>query len=186
VPDGRIDHLWIRVRDPAASKRFYMTIAPHAGLRLTHDEPGRVQLSGPDYSFSLVRDERPLTEHVHLAFTSGAFRRGIEHVLGAAGIRRYFEVVVTGDDVTNGKPDPEGFRRALAELNAVTGADPPIEPWQTVAGEDATGGAQAARAAGMRVAAIRGPGYDADSGHADLVIERLDPESLRLLLALGS
>jgi hypothetical protein len=27
-----------------------------------------VQLSGPDYSFSLVRDERPLTEHVHLAF----------------------------------------------------------------------------------------------------------------------
>ncbi len=68
VPAGRIDHLWIRVRDPQASRRFYTTIAPHAGLRLTHDEPGRVQFSGPDYSFSLVRDERPLTEHVHLAF----------------------------------------------------------------------------------------------------------------------
>jgi catechol 2,3-dioxygenase-like lactoylglutathione lyase family enzyme len=68
VPDGRVDHLWIRVRDPQASRRFYTTIAPHAGLRLTHDEPGRVQLSGTDYSFSLVRDERPLTEHVHLAF----------------------------------------------------------------------------------------------------------------------
>jgi catechol 2,3-dioxygenase-like lactoylglutathione lyase family enzyme len=68
VPDGRIDHLWIRVRDPQASRRFYTTIAPHAGLRLTYDEPDRVQLSGPDYSFSLVRDERPLTEHVHLAF----------------------------------------------------------------------------------------------------------------------
>ena len=68
VPDGRVDHLWIRVRDPQASRRFYTTIAPHAGLRLAHDEPGRVQLSGPDYSFSLVRDERPLTEHVHLAF----------------------------------------------------------------------------------------------------------------------
>jgi catechol 2,3-dioxygenase-like lactoylglutathione lyase family enzyme len=68
VPDGRIDHLWIRVRDTQASRRFYTTIAPHAGLRVTHDEPARVQLSGPDYSFSLVRDERPLTEHVHLAF----------------------------------------------------------------------------------------------------------------------
>ncbi len=67
VPDGRVDHRWIRVRDPQASRRFYTTIAPHAGLRLAHDEPGRVQLSGPDYSFSLVRDERPLTEHVHLA-----------------------------------------------------------------------------------------------------------------------
>ncbi len=68
MPDGRIDHLWIRVRDIEASRRFYTTIAPHAGLRLSHDEPERVQLSGPDYSFSLVRDERPLTEHVHLAF----------------------------------------------------------------------------------------------------------------------
>ena len=68
VPDGHVDHLWIRVRDPQASRRFYTTIAPHAGLRLTRDEPERVQLSGPDYSVSLVRDERPLTEHVHLAF----------------------------------------------------------------------------------------------------------------------
>jgi catechol 2,3-dioxygenase-like lactoylglutathione lyase family enzyme len=68
VPDGRVDHLWIRVRDSQASRRFYTTLAPHAALRLTRDEPGRVQLSGPDFSFSLVRDERPLTEHVHLAF----------------------------------------------------------------------------------------------------------------------
>jgi catechol 2,3-dioxygenase-like lactoylglutathione lyase family enzyme len=68
VPGGHVDHLWLRVRDPGASRRFYTTIAPHAGLRLTHDEPDRVQLSGPDFSFSLVRDERPLTEHVHLAF----------------------------------------------------------------------------------------------------------------------
>ncbi len=48
VPTGRVDHLWIRVRDPQASRRFYTTIAPHAALRLTHDEPDRVQLSGPD------------------------------------------------------------------------------------------------------------------------------------------
>jgi catechol 2,3-dioxygenase-like lactoylglutathione lyase family enzyme len=68
VPAGRIDHLWIRVRAPEASRRFYTTIAPHAGLRLTHDEPDGVQFSGVDYSFSFVRDERPLTEHVHLAF----------------------------------------------------------------------------------------------------------------------
>jgi catechol 2,3-dioxygenase-like lactoylglutathione lyase family enzyme len=65
---GWIAHLWIRVRDLRASRHFYTTIAPHAGLHLAHDDPGRVQLSGPDYSFSLVRDERPLTEHVHLAF----------------------------------------------------------------------------------------------------------------------
>ena len=64
VPDGRIDHLWIRVADLAASKRFYTTIAPHAGIRLGDDEPGRVQFTGDDYSFSLIDDGRPLTEHV--------------------------------------------------------------------------------------------------------------------------
>ena len=57
VPDGRIDHLWLRVRDPQASKRFYATIAPHAGLRVVHDTPTVVRLAGGDYSFSLVRDE---------------------------------------------------------------------------------------------------------------------------------
>ena len=70
VPDGRIDHLWIRVADLAASKRFYTTIAPFAGIRLGDDEPGRVQFRGDDYSFSLIDDGRPLTEHVHLAFAA--------------------------------------------------------------------------------------------------------------------
>jgi catechol 2,3-dioxygenase-like lactoylglutathione lyase family enzyme len=68
VPAGCIDHLWLRVRDPQTSGRFYATVAPHAGLRVTHDAPDLVRLSGSDFSFSLVRDERPLTEHVHLAF----------------------------------------------------------------------------------------------------------------------
>jgi catechol 2,3-dioxygenase-like lactoylglutathione lyase family enzyme len=70
VPDGWIDHLWLRVRDPQASRRFYTTVAPYAGLRLAHEAPDRVQFSGPDFSFSLVRDDRPLTQHVHLAFTA--------------------------------------------------------------------------------------------------------------------
>jgi catechol 2,3-dioxygenase-like lactoylglutathione lyase family enzyme len=68
VPDGRIDHLWIRVRDLRASRRFYATIAPYAGILLGDDEPARVRFAGPDYSFSLIDDERPLTENVHLAF----------------------------------------------------------------------------------------------------------------------
>jgi catechol 2,3-dioxygenase-like lactoylglutathione lyase family enzyme len=63
---GIIDHLWIRVADVAASKRFYATIAPHAGLRLGADGPERVQFRTPSSSFSLVPGEP--TEHVHLAF----------------------------------------------------------------------------------------------------------------------
>ena len=144
-----------------------------------------------------VADEPPIAEHaldfvraaaarVELAITSGAFRREIEHVMSAAGIRDCFTAIVSIDDVANGKPDPEGFSRALAEVNALTGVEPPIEPGQTVAVEDATEGARAARAAGMRVAAIRGLGYDPASGYADVVVERLDRAALSQMLALGS
>ncbi|HEX8206793.1 MAG TPA: VOC family protein [Solirubrobacteraceae bacterium] len=87
VPVGQIDHLWIRVRDLDASRSFYETIAPHAGLRLTRDDPDRASFDGADYSFSLVRDDRPPTENVHLAFpaTDDATVRDFHAAALAAG-----------------------------------------------------------------------------------------------------
>jgi catechol 2,3-dioxygenase-like lactoylglutathione lyase family enzyme len=64
---GNIDHLWIRVADVAASKRFYETIAPSAGLRLRTDLPERAQFTGGDGSFSLVAGDAP-TQCLHMAF----------------------------------------------------------------------------------------------------------------------
>lgn len=168
-----------------------------AGLPLDEAHRDALVQARLDGYMAAVAQAPPIEEHalefiraaakrVELAVTSGAFREEIEHVLLAAGVRELFRVVVAIDDVSVGKPDPEGFTQALAQLNERTGADPPIEPGQTVAVEDATGGAQAARAAGMLVAALRGPGYDQASGAADLVIERLDPISLEQMLALGS
>lgn len=128
---------------------------------------------------------RAAAQRVPLAISSSAFRREIEHVLRAAGIRDEFKAIVGTDDVAHGKPDPEGFLLALQRLNALPETDPPIEPQQAVAVEDATAGAQAAKAAGMRVAALRGLGYDPTSGYADMVIERLDAAALDVLLARG-
>jgi catechol 2,3-dioxygenase-like lactoylglutathione lyase family enzyme len=69
VPGGQIEHLWLRVRDVAAARRFYAAIAPYAGLRIGIDEPGHVRFDGEDFSLSLLpAGGRPLTEHVHLAF----------------------------------------------------------------------------------------------------------------------
>jgi hypothetical protein len=39
-------------------------------LRIGVDERQHVQLVGKGFSFSLIDDERPLTEHVHLAFSA--------------------------------------------------------------------------------------------------------------------
>jgi catechol 2,3-dioxygenase-like lactoylglutathione lyase family enzyme len=94
VPDGRVDHLWIRVRDPAASRRFYTTVAPHAGLRLGVDETDHVQFVGDGFSFSLIDDGRPPTENVHLAF------RAADH----APVRAFHAAALAAGYEDNGGP----------------------------------------------------------------------------------
>ena len=66
-----VDHLWIRVRDVAASKRFYETIAPHARIGLQTDTPERAQFSrqGEPGSFSVLSGDH-LTENLHMAFAA--------------------------------------------------------------------------------------------------------------------
>jgi catechol 2,3-dioxygenase-like lactoylglutathione lyase family enzyme len=63
---GCIDHLWIRVADVAASRRFYETIAPYTGFELRRETPERAAFSGGNGSFSVVAGTP--AEHVHMAF----------------------------------------------------------------------------------------------------------------------
>jgi beta-phosphoglucomutase len=144
----------------------------------------RAVASAQPIDASAVAFVRAASERVALAITSGAFRKEIEYVLDAAGLAEHFPVVVSIEDVTSGKPDPEGFLHAIARLNEALTPEPPLEPYDVVAIEDATGGAHAARAAGMRVAAIRGLGYDPASGYADLIVDRLDPPALEAILSI--
>jgi catechol 2,3-dioxygenase-like lactoylglutathione lyase family enzyme len=67
---GTVDHLWIRVADVVASRAFYETIAPHAGLSLGLDSPERVRFAGAGGSFSVLAGAP--TEHMHMAFPAGA------------------------------------------------------------------------------------------------------------------
>jgi catechol 2,3-dioxygenase-like lactoylglutathione lyase family enzyme len=66
--DGHVDHLWIRVADVAAAKRFYELVASHGGFRLAHDAPDRVRFAADPGSFSLVAG--PVTKNVHMAFAA--------------------------------------------------------------------------------------------------------------------
>jgi catechol 2,3-dioxygenase-like lactoylglutathione lyase family enzyme len=86
VYDGRarqgynvIDHLWIRVSDLDASKRFYERVAPVLGLRIANVLPERFHVAARDRPFALVGGEPSV--NVHLAFpvsdraTVGDFHR---------------------------------------------------------------------------------------------------------------
>jgi catechol 2,3-dioxygenase-like lactoylglutathione lyase family enzyme len=85
--DGVIDHVWLRVTDIAAAKRFYETVAPHAGFRLNHDSPDRAQFTTGNGSFSVVAGTP--SEHVHMAFptATNATVNEFHRALVAAGYR---------------------------------------------------------------------------------------------------
>jgi len=63
-----IDHLWIRVADLDATKRFYATIARVAGYRLRGERPERFHIAKEHRSSAFVSDGLPPSENVHLAF----------------------------------------------------------------------------------------------------------------------
>jgi catechol 2,3-dioxygenase-like lactoylglutathione lyase family enzyme len=63
---GTFDHLWIRVSDVAASRRFYETVAPFTRFEPRSGTKDRAGFAGPDGSFSVVAGEP--TENLHMAF----------------------------------------------------------------------------------------------------------------------
>jgi beta-phosphoglucomutase-like phosphatase (HAD superfamily) len=73
-------------------------------------------------------------------------------IIKGAGLRDYFEVIVSAEQVKRGKPDPEGFLLALKLLNKKTTQQ--IKPQDCIVIEDSRWGLEAAKAAGMRCVAV--------------------------------
>ena len=117
---------------------------------------------------------RYAAERAPLAICSGAARDEIEPVVEAAGIAGCFRAIVTSDDVVHGKPDPEGYVKALALLG--------VGPAQAVVFEDTEAGIASARAAGVgRVLAVRTTLDAHRLAGADELLDRIDVDVMRRL-----
>ena len=60
-----------------------------------------------------------LTGVLKLGVFTGAGRGAAEILLGHTGLRKYFDVLVTGDDVTRPKPAPDGVLAACSALSVL-------------------------------------------------------------------
>ena len=88
-----------------------------------------------------------------LALVTGAIGSEAEFVLQQAGIDRYFETIVSGDEISQSKPDPAGYLLAVKRLNQLY-PDLKLLPAECLAIEDTFAGLQAAKAAGIQAVAI--------------------------------
>jgi HAD superfamily hydrolase (TIGR01509 family) len=97
---------------------------------------------------------------------SSTHRENIDATLEVLGLTSFFSAIVSAEDVKRGKPDPEVFLTAAQRIG--------VEPADGVVFEDALVGIAAAKAAGMRVAAVTTTNSRAVLHEADQVVDRLD------------
>ena len=90
--------------------------------------------------FALLDAMRPTA---HLALVTTGSRRNATEILDYFHCRDWFELILTSEDVTRNKPDPEGYRAAMAHFGAT--------PAQTMIFEDSGPGLAAAQGSGAAV-----------------------------------
>jgi beta-phosphoglucomutase family hydrolase len=109
---------------------------------------------------------RTLRDHgVPCAVASSTHRENVETVFDVIGLRDYFQAVVTGEDVSRGKPHPEVFLKSAEAIGRY--------PHACAVFEDALVGIEAGRAAGSKVVAVATTNPLESLGAADLAVESL-------------
>lgn len=83
---------------------------------------------------------------VKLAMASSATIDDIDFILSHVPVRQYFDVIIDGNRVSKGKPNPQIFLKAAADLG--------MKPEDCVVFEDSIAGIKAANAAEMKVVGI--------------------------------
>ncbi len=83
-----------------------------------------------------------------LAVCSNAIRETMTLMLERSGVLKYFELVLSNEDVVNPKPDPEIYLKAMERLR--------VKPDEALIIEDAPHGIEAARRSGAHVLEVAG------------------------------
>ncbi|MEV7005743.1 HAD family phosphatase [Streptosporangium sp. NPDC051022] len=128
-----------------------------------HNDPGLPEVEPVLGAADLVR--RVAEYGSSIAVVTSASRDWAEKRLAEVGVRDLVWTVVSAQDVTVGKPDPEGFLLAAARLA--------VDPARCVAFEDSIAGIAAAKAAGMTCVGIATTHTDPELAEADLVVTDL-------------
>lgn len=103
---------------------------------------------------------------IRLAVASSTSHEGIQQELEPSDILRFFEVVVSGEEFRESKPNPEIYLATMERMG--------LGPDECIAVEDSDRGIAAAIAAGMRVAIKREPRFDFAQEGGTWYLDRID------------
>jgi HAD superfamily hydrolase (TIGR01509 family) len=119
---------------------------------------------------------RGLWRHYPLAICSGALREEIEAMLQGVALRDCFGVIVAAEDVTIGKPDPQGYLICMKLLSEKTKT--PLEPADCLVVEDAPSVIKSVKAAGFPTLGVC-TSHDIEKlADADWRVQTLQPQEV--------
>jgi beta-phosphoglucomutase family hydrolase len=110
------------------------------------------------------------------AIVSSTTRENVRMVLASLGLEGAFEAVVAEEDAPKGKPDPQGFLVAAEKLGVAANECAVIE--------DAPGGLEAAKRAGMRCIGVTTSRPREGLAAADLVVDSLEEAAVYAFLGV--
>ncbi len=97
----------------------------------------------------------------------------VNAVLNQLGIKNYFKAIITGDQVSKGKPDPEIFLKAAQAIN--------VNPQECIVIEDGRSGMIGAKKANMKCIGLV---YDKSDYPADFKVDNLNKLTLDFILSI--
>jgi len=166
LSDPEIVRTWLGPAHPAVDEVIAERIARYEAA-----------VSGGSTVSETVRQAvRYAAARMPVAIVSGAARAEIDPVIAAAGLTAAVRVVVSADDVREGKPDPESYLRALELL------DDEMSAGEVLVLEDTEAGIASAKAAGMRCVAVLGTLKPERLAAADEIVPAIDVALMRRLL----
>ena len=84
-----------------------------------------------------------------VGLVTNSIRKSTEFMLEYAGLLHFMDVVITNEDVAQGKPHPDGYNLAMSKLG--------VSPSETLVVEDGDYGIMAAESAGIEVIKVKDP-----------------------------
>jgi beta-phosphoglucomutase len=148
-------------------KAFLRAAFKRSDKELTEETMHQLMDRKSDIHRRLIEDELPLfpgvvtflkatSRRFQIGLVSMARRMEIDYVLERTRLASLFSVIVSAEDVTRCKPDPECFELAFARMNARRSTERrlPLLSKECLVIEDAAQGIAAGRVAGMRTLGV--------------------------------
>jgi beta-phosphoglucomutase len=157
MPISRVDHLTTFDGLPTKKKLEFLTLERGLAPQL-HDFINKLK---QEYTMQIVHAEcKPRFEHEYalsrlksrgycLAVCSNSVRASVEVMMRKSSLDVYLDLLVSNEDVSHGKPDPEMYLKAMQAFS--------LEPMECLIVEDNENGIKAARASGAHLLVVKDP-----------------------------